>query len=229
MHQLLAGNKIVRNLLLGIGLASGLAALGQSKADTISTQPRLGSVLVGQLVVDGDTIPWEVLDEIMFVAKPTLNDFEARRNYYNLTKKVGRVYPYVREAALRMDSVTMQLDGIEGRRKRKKYTKEYQEFLEEKFEPELRKLTRSEGQILSKLIYRETGMSVYDIIKTYRNGFSARFWSMTAWWYDIDLKKPYDPDNDPEDQLIENILIRKFIAGQLVPAREEERRKYQPF
>jgi len=140
---------------------------------------------------------------------------------------VKRVYPYVREAALRMDSVNMKLEGIEGRRKRKKYVKEYQDFLEERFEPELRRLTRSEGQILSKLIYRETGTSVYDIIKTYRNGFSARFWSFTAWWYDIDLKKPYDPVEDAEDKLIENILVRKFIAGELVPAREEERLLYQ--
>ena len=99
--------------------------------------------------------------------------------------------------------------------------------MQEKFEPELRKLTRSEGQILSKLIYRETGLPVYDIIKTYRNGFSARFWSMTAWWYDIDLKRPYDPESDAEDQLIENILIRKFISGQLTPAREDEFNQYR--
>ncbi|MDA8687316.1 DUF4294 domain-containing protein, partial [Schleiferiaceae bacterium] len=99
--------------------------------------------------------------------------------------------------------------------------------LEERFEPELRKLTRSEGQILSKLVFRETNTSVYEIIKTYRNGLSARFWSMTAWWYDIDLKRPYDPENDAEDRLIENILLRKFIAGELVPARVEERILYQ--
>jgi hypothetical protein len=186
------------------------------------------SPLTGQLVIQGDTIPWSVLDEVLFVPKPTLNDYQARRNYYNLTKKVRRVYPYVREAALRMDSVNMQLEGIDKRRLRRKYTKEYQKYLEERFEPELRKLTRSEGQILSKLVYRETGMSVFEIIKTYRNGWSARFWSMTAWWYDIDLKRPYDPENDAEDKLIENILIRKFISGQLVPAQEDERQKYQP-
>ena len=156
-----------------------------------------------------------------------MSDHQARRNYYSLTRKVRRVYPYVREAAIRMDSVNMALEGIDKKRQRRKYTKQYQ-YLEEQFEPELRKLTRSEGQILSKLIYRETGQPVYDIIKTYRNGLSARFWSMTAWWYDIDLKRPYDPLNDPEDQLIENILIRKFISGQLTPANEEERRKYQP-
>jgi hypothetical protein len=145
-----------------------------------------------------------------------LNDFQARRNYYILMKKVGRVYPYVREAALRMDSVNFQLEGIDRRRQRRKYTKSYQKYLEERFEPELRKLTRSEGQILSKLIYRETHTSVY-----------ARLWSMTAWWYDIDLKRAYDPENDAEDRLIENILLRKFISGELIPAREDERNIYQ--
>jgi len=198
------------------------------KVDTLSIGGDASSALTGQLIISGDTIPWSVLDEVLFVPKPTLNDYQARRHYYNLTKKVRRVYPYVREAALRMDSVNMQLEGIDKRRARRKFTKSYQKYLEERFEPELRKLTRSEGQILSKLIYRETGVSVYEIIKTYRNGFSARLWSMTAWWYDIDLKRPYDPANDPEDKLIENILVRKFISGQLIPAREDERLKYQP-
>ena len=172
------------------------------QVDTLSTTPESSGALMGQLVVDGDTVAWSVLDEMLFVAKPTLSDFQARRNYYILMKKVGRVYPYVREAAMRMDSVNMKLEGIERKRQRRKYTKSYQKYLEERFEPELRKLTRSEGQILSKLIYRETNISVYEIIKTYRNGLSARFWSMTAWWYDIDLKRPYDPENDSEDRLI---------------------------
>lgn len=219
-----AGNKIGVKVLLAFFCS--LMVQGQ-QVDTLSISKESNSPLLGQLVVDGDTVAWSVLDEMLFVAKPTLSDFQARRNYYILMKKVGRVYPYVREAALRMDSVNMQLEGIDRKRQRRKYTKSYQKYLEERFEPELRKLTRSEGQILSKLIYRETHTSVYEIIKTYRNGLSARFWSMTAWWYDIDLKRPYDPENDPEDQLIENILLRKFIAGELIPARADERILYQ--
>ncbi len=225
MKQLLVGNRTVRRRLCLIALLLYLGCSAQ--VDTLSRIENGASPLVGQLVIAGDTIPWTVLDEVLFVPKPTLNDFQARRNYYLLTKKVRRVYPFVREAALRMDSVNIALEDIDRRRKRRKYTKQYQKYLEEKFEPELRKLTRSEGQILSKLIYRETGLPVYEIIKTYRNGFSARFWSMTAWWYDIDLKRPYDPVNDPEDQLIENILIRKFISGQLKPARADELERYQ--
>ena len=219
-----AGSKIGVKVLLAFLCSLMMQA---QQIDTLSMTTESNSPLLGQLVVDGDTVPWSVLDEMLFVAKPTLSDFQARRNYYILMKKVGRVYPYVREAALRMDSVNIQLERIDRRRQRRKYTKSYQKYLEERFEPELRKLTRSEGQILSKLVYRETRTSVYQIIKTYRNGLSARFWSMTAWWYDIDLKRPYDPENDAEDQLIENILLRKFISGELVPARADERNIYR--
>jgi hypothetical protein len=222
MEPLVVGRRIVLSTVLWV---FGFNLNGQ--VDTLSRVEDASSQLMGLLVVDGDTIPWTVLDEILFVPAPTLSDFQARRQYYLLMKKVKRVYPYVREAALRMDSINMELEGINGRWKRKKYTKNYQKFLEERFEPELRKLTRSEGQILSKLIYRETGTSVYDIIKTYRNGVSARIWSLTAWWYDIDLKKPYDPINDEEDKLIENILVRKFISRELIPAKEDERILYQ--
>ena len=219
-----AGSKIGVKVLLAFLCSLMMQA---QQIDTLSMTTESNSPLLGQLVVDGDTVPWSVLDEMLFVAKPTLSDFQARRNYYILMKKVGRVYPYVREAALRMDSVNIQLEGIDRRRQRRKYTKSYHKYLEERFEPELRKLKRSEGQILSKLVYRETRTSVYQIIKTYRNGLSARFWSMTAWWYDIDLKRPYDPENDAEDQLIENILLRKFISGELVPARADERNIYR--
>lgn len=222
MEPLVVGRRIVLSTVLWV---FGFNLNGQ--VDTLSRVEDASSQLMGLLVVDGDTIPWTVLDEILFVPAPTLSNFQARRQYYLLMKKVKRVYPYVREAALRMDSINMELEGINGRWKRKKYTKNYQKFLEERFEPELRKLTRSEGQILSKLIYRETGTSVYDIIKTYRNGVSARIWSLTAWWYDIDLKKPYDPINDEEDKLIENILVRKFISRELIPAKEDERILYQ--
>ncbi|MCH1402481.1 MAG: DUF4294 domain-containing protein [Schleiferiaceae bacterium] len=222
MEPLVVGRRIVLSTVLWV---FGFNLNGQ--VDTLSRVEDASSQLTGLLVVDGDTIPWTVLDEILFVPAPTLSNFQARRQYYLLMKKVKRVYPYVREAALRMDSINMELEGINGRWKRKKYTKNYQKFLEERFEPELRKLTRSEGQILSKLIYRETGTSVYDIIKTYRNGVSARIWSLTAWWYDIDLKKPYDPINDEEDKLIENILVRKFISRELIPAKEDERILYQ--
>jgi hypothetical protein len=166
-------------------------------------------------VIEGDTVPWDVLDEVLVISKPTFDNREARKRYYILRRKVMKVYPYAVIAGNKLDSLNLKLDSITKKRKRKKYIKRYQKFLEEKFEPELRELTRSEGQILSKLIYRETGMTVHELIKQYRSGWSAFWWNTTASWYDIDIKKPYNPMANDEDRLIENILQWSFSQGLL--------------
>ena len=112
MEQAAVAGKRIALSLLTVLMGWSLHA----QVDTIRHAGDNSDSSIGLLVVDGDTILWSVLDEILFVAEPTLSDFQARRQYYLLMKKVKRVYPYVREAAMRMDSINMKLDGIEGRR-----------------------------------------------------------------------------------------------------------------
>jgi len=166
-------------------------------------------------VIDGDTIPWVFLDEILVLDKPTFTDVEARKRYLLLRRRVLKVYPYAKAAGERLDSLNMRLAKEKSARKRAKYTKQYQKFLEERFEAELRKLTRSEGQILCKLVYRETDQTVFKLIRQYRNWLTAVGWSVTGSWYDINIRKEYDPKGDDEDALIERILLRSFALGEL--------------
>lgn len=166
-------------------------------------------------VIDGDTIPWLFLDEILIVDTPTFTDVEARKRYLLLRRKVIKVYPYAKAAGERLDSLNMNLAREKSARKRAKYTKQYQKFLEERFEAELRKLTRSEGQILCKLVYRETDQTVFQLIREYRNWLTAVTWSVTGSWYDINIRKEFDPKNVQEDALIERILQRSFALGEL--------------
>lgn len=174
-------------------------------------------------VIDGDTVPWVVLDEILLLDKPTFDSDEARTRYYLLKRKVMRVYPYAVIAGDKLDSLNLRLDTLDGRRERRRYTREYNDFLEERFEPELRKLTHSEGQILCKLIFRETGVTVYELISDYRSGWTAFWWNVSANWYEISLKQPYEPESNDEDRLIEQILLRSFSQGLL-----EERVPFYP-
>ena len=166
-------------------------------------------------IIDGDTIPWVFLDEILVTDKPTFTDVEARKRYLLLRRRVLKVYPYAKAAGERLDSLNMRLAKEKSARKRAKYTKQYQKFLEERFEAELRKLTRSEGQILCKLVYRETDQTVFKLIRQYRNWLTAVGWSVTGSWYDINIRKEYDPKGDDEDALIERILLRSFALGEL--------------
>lgn len=167
------------------------------------------------IIVEGDTIPILILDEVLLVDKPSFNSDEARRRYYILRRKVLKVYPYAVIAGNKLDSLNLVLAGMSSKRKKKKYIKEFQDYLEGRFEDELKQLTRTEGQILSKLISRETGITTYELIDTYRSGWNAFWWNMAASFYNIDLKIPYDPNTVEEDKLIENILQRSFINGLL--------------
>ena len=165
------------------------------------------------IIIDGDTVPMVVLDEVLFVAKPTFGSHEARRRYMILKRKVYRVYPWAVLAATNLDTLNARLNRMPSKRKRKRYVREFEEYLEESFEPDLRKLTRSEGQILCKLIYRETGITAYDLVKEYRSGWKAFWYNVSANWYDISLKRTYEPELDDEDKLIENILQQAFRTG----------------
>ena len=206
-------------LLIVIGLLGWFSALGQIdtnknvKADSIIdfVLKNKDRGITDALIIDGDTVPMVILDEILFIPKPAFDNEEARRRYYRLKKKVYKVYPWAVLAGTQLDTLNSRLNRIDKKRKRKKYIKEFQDYLEKEFEPELRKLTRSEGQILCKLIYRETGMTAFDLIKDYRSSWKAFWYNTSAYFYDISLKKEYTPTTDDEDRLIENILQRAFL------------------
>jgi hypothetical protein len=88
--------------------------------------------------------------------------------------------------------------------------------MENEFTGQLKKLSRKQGQILVKLIYRQTGYTTFDLIKDHKNGWKA-FWSNnTAKLFDINLKTKYLPYEVNEDFLIESILDRAFNRGRLV-------------
>jgi hypothetical protein len=181
------------------------------------------NLMVPAIVVEGDTIPVVILDEVLLVAssEPTFVSDEARKKYYQLRRKVIKVYPWAVKAAMAKDTLDARLARAKNKRERKRITKEYQEELEQKFEPELRKLTRSEGQILNQLVYRETGITTYDLISEYRSSWTAFWYNVTANYYDISLKKKYDPESDPQDKLVEQILQRSFRLGLLAERKKK--------
>ena len=168
-------------------------------------------------LIDGDSVAVEsiALNEIIILDKIEFDSKKEYRKYLILKKKTRRVYPYAKMAADTLIKLVVDLQDIKKKRHRKKYIKNMQHFMEDRFTPELKKLTRTEGQILVKLIYRQTGITMYDLIKEYRNGFKAFIYDRTAHLFSISLKKKFDPLNVYEDYLIEDILQRSFQDGVL--------------
>ena len=158
--------------------------------------------------IEGDSVFKKEIDlKEVVVYKPVIfADNQERLDYFVLKRKVLKVYPYAKMASERLAKLNDRLDKIKSKRKKKKYTKMLEKFLQEELTAELRKLTRTEGQILVKLIYRETGITAFSLVKELRNGFRAFTYNTIAKVFKISLKEEYDPLNVREDLFIEDIL-----------------------
>ena len=153
-----------------------------------------------------DSIPTVYIDEITILSKPTYQTRRKIRKYNSLIRKVKKVYPYAVTANARILDIERQMILIKGEHARKRFVKEAEQKLIDEFEPQLVKLTFSEGRILLKLIDRETGKTSYELIQQLRGNFSAFFWQGIARLFGSNLKSEYDPDE--EDKMIENIVVR---------------------
>ena len=184
---------------------------GQTPAVAVDTIPKK------YLIIKGDAITGQSIDleEVVILPRLRLNTNEERRRYLILQRKTLKVYPYAKLAAERLETLNARMAGVKSKRQRKKYTRMVQKFVENEFADKLKKFTITEGQILIKLIHRQTGETAFDLIKELRSGWRAFWYNNTAKLFDMSLKIPFDPEVEEEDFLIEDILQRQFDKGNL--------------
>jgi hypothetical protein len=175
------------------------------------------STVVEYILIEGDSIPKTAiyLNEVLLLQKLKFDSKEDRIKYLILKRKTIKVYPYAKLAAERLTTLTERLATLETNRAKRRYAKIIQKYIEEEFSAELKKLTRTEGQILVKLIHRQTGITTFDLIKDLRSGWRAFWFNTTASVFDISLKREFNPFDVKEDFLIEDILERAFQDGKL--------------
>ena len=169
-------------------------------------------------MIAGDSIAREFIDleEVVLLNKIEFNTKEDRKRYLILRRKTRKVYPFAKLASERLTTMTERLKTVEKKRDRKRYTKRIQKYIEEEFSEKLKKFTRTEGQILVKLIHRQTGRTAFELVKELRTGWRAFWYNTTANMFDISLKEKYLPFDIKEDYLIEDILERSFQDNILV-------------
>jgi Domain of unknown function (DUF4294) len=155
-----------------------------------------------------------ILLEEVVISKQKL-DPEAKKQFLLLQNRVLRVYPFAKIGADRLVTLNKNMANLQTNKEKNKYLKIVENYLENEFTAQLKKLSRKQGQILVKLIHRQTGQTTFDLIKDYKSGWKA-FWSNnTARLFDINLKTKFEPLTQNEDYLIETILYRAFNSGRL--------------
>ncbi len=140
---------------------------------------------------------------------------EEQRKMRILERRVLKVYPYAKLAADNLVILNANMAKLKTEREKKKYFKIAENYLENEFGERLKKFSRKDGQILIKLINRQTGKTTFTLVKDLKSGWKA-FWSNnTARLFDLNMKDEYEPFDDLEDFYIESILIKAFNTSRL--------------
>ena len=136
---------------------------------------------------------------------------KSKKRFNRLERDVRKVYPYAKktsELLVQYSSIIDSLEqysGINRYYKKRKIFSKIEDELIGKYGYSIKKLKKSQGRILIRLIDRETGKTSYDIIKDFRNIFSAGFWQLTARVFGHNLQSVYNR-NVGQDSMIEYII-----------------------
>lgn len=161
----------------------------------------IDGTVVRILIVDGDTIPVADLEEISLTQKQ-FSSRDERRRYHQWRRYALKVYPYAAEAIKIYRRVKAETSNM-SRRELKRYTKNVENQLRPEYETALKKLTKSQGYILIKMVERELDTPFYKVIKDLRGNWSAFKWQSAGRWYGYNLRSGYEAEDDP---LLEIIL-----------------------
>lgn len=162
------------------------------------------TIYTGAVVYNGDTIEAKTLDNYVHFSHLTEAQRKATAQYNRLRNAVYVTYPYARRAGIVMNDINLKLSSITSKEERRKYIHSREKELRRDFTEPLTNLSVYQGKVLMKLINRETGNNCYEIIKEYKGGLTARFYQTVAFFFDSNLKQPYNPQAD--DALVENFV-----------------------
>jgi len=197
--------------ILIIFVFSNVFCAVSSTAQVTSTLSRGTPVMA--IVENGDTIYYMSIPELVVRTPRRFRNAAEERQFWRLVQNVRRVYPFAQLAGIKLKELNEQYLQIESERDRRTYARRAEDELRAEFEGELRRLTITQGRILTRLVDRETGYTAYEIVKDFRGSVQAVFWQAVGRVFGHNLRTNFDPTSG-EDKIIEQI-IREIDEGWL--------------
>lgn len=131
------------------------------------------------------------------------NDTVAYR-YNQMKYYVTTVLPYVKLVTdLNSELETKASREKMSRKQRKAYVSMREDELKSNYEPEVKKLNETQGVLMVKLIARQTGLNIYNMLSEYKNTVYATKWLAWSRLHGFNINKHYNPD---DEIMLENIM-----------------------
>src|SRR5574344_568999 len=130
-----------------------------------------GGITVFGTIYNGDTIPVDYLKPIRVVGYICPLTPEEIRSNSKLIRDVKKTYPYAKQIQQLLNNYLYIMSNCQNDSQKEKIKKTAANDIDNKFSGKIKKLSKKQGKILSKLIYRQTGRSSYSLMKDFMSGF----------------------------------------------------------
>lgn len=185
--------------------------------DTLETQyVEIRGKVYPVLISEGDTVVLAEIEDVSISSPRSFENADDYRRYRKYKYYAAKVYPFAVEAIKEYKNLQYATKDM-SKRKRKKYIKNRNKVLEEKFEDPLKGLSKTQGKILVKMIERELDVQMYDVIKELRGRFKAVWWNNSSKLLGYRLRQGYTKGENP----ILDIVLQDFDISYEVPVDEQ--------
>jgi hypothetical protein len=195
--------KFIVSLLLFCCAAVGLKAQDDKPAPPVILGKN-DTTKVYLTKLDGELVPWIVTPEVRIVDSRIFASEQDRLNYRRLRYNVMKVLPYARFAGERYRKLQRDLALTGDKKKQKELMKACEADVKAVFNKDIKNLSISQGEVLIKLVSRETGATSFALAKELKGGFNAFLFQSVARLFGHNLKETYDAS---EQRDIETILL----------------------
>ena len=156
----------------------------------------------------GDTLAMIVFNPIIIYPRERFRNKAEEKYYWKTVRDVKKTLPYAKLIGTTLLETYEYIDTYQTEKQKQAYLKRFEKELFEQYKPQMKKMTKSQGKMLIKLINRETNQSSYSILKAFLGTFRAGFWQTFSKFFGASLKAGYHPNKDKQDAMVERICIR---------------------
>ena len=156
----------------------------------------------------GDTLAMLVFNPIVIYPRERFRNKNEEKLYWKTVRDVKKTLPYAKLISSTLLETYEYIDTYQTQKQKQAYLKRFEKELFNQYKPQMKKMTKSQGKMLIKLINRETNQSSYSIVKAFLGTFRAGFWQTFSKFFGASLKAGYHPNKNKQDAMIERICIR---------------------
>ena len=199
-------HRLTLNLILCL---AAFAASAQISAPTLPDEVGTGRIPGAKgyyhTEIDGEEVKMIVLNDVVVYPPLKFKNKKEEEFYWRTVRDVKKTLPYAKLICATLLETYEYIETFPTQKEREDYLKAMETAIFNQYKPVLKKFTKSQAQMLIKLIKRETNQNSYSIIKAFLGSFRAGFWQTFGRFFGVNLKGDFRPEKDRKDAIIERV------------------------